>query len=195
MAFRIGEFEFETKEEAEQARKEEEAVAYVRRNLDWEDREAVEKLYRQLQENDTFGTVIGRELLEELRQAVKGDGNQMSAQEKRKTRPGRTAPEGKGKVFGRKRKEKKIRSLQEYRRLAHFFGFTSLVMLLIIFGMFAVNITSHNPTILDYQQKLIDRYAAWDMELTEREEELKKLQQSLEEKQRELEQMEQSRQE
>ena len=44
-----------------------------------------------------------------------------------------------------------------------------IVLLVVVVGMFAITLTSSNPTILDYETKLQNRYAAWEQDLTERE--------------------------
>ena len=35
--------------------------------------------------------------------------------------------------------------------------------------MFVITLTGNNPTILNYEQKLQNKYAGWEQELTERE--------------------------
>ena len=45
-------------------------------------------------------------------------------------------------------------------------------MLAIIIGMFIINQTSNHPTILNYEEKIIDKYAQWEEQLDQREQEL-----------------------
>ena len=45
--------------------------------------------------------------------------------------------------------------------------------------MFAITLTSNTPTILNYENKLIDRYEHWEQELNEREQELDEREQKL----------------
>ena len=42
-------------------------------------------------------------------------------------------------------------------------------LLLCVAGMFYVSTTINSPTILNYEQELIDKYSSWEQELTERE--------------------------
>ena len=44
-----------------------------------------------------------------------------------------------------------------------------ITLLLCVLGMFYVNSTINSPTILNYEEKLIDKYSSWEQELTERE--------------------------
>ena len=66
MAYKIGEFTFDEKEEAEIAKKEQQAVTYIRQNMDFSSPEKVLQIYRQIQEKELFHTVVGISFLEEL---------------------------------------------------------------------------------------------------------------------------------
>lgn len=86
-----------------------------------------------------------------------------------------------------KTKAKKVRpenrdtekELKTYRRLVHVLLPLCMMLLLTVIGMFIVNATSNHPTILNYEEKITNRYASWKQELTEREKELDKREQAL----------------
>jgi hypothetical protein len=44
-----------------------------------------------------------------------------------------------------------------------------ITLLLCVIGMFYVNSTINSPTILNYEEKILDKYSAWEQELTQRE--------------------------
>ena len=48
-----------------------------------------------------------------------------------------------------------------------------------VVAMFAMALTSDSPTIVDYQSKLLNRYASWEQELTEREKAVSEKEQEL----------------
>ena len=48
-----------------------------------------------------------------------------------------------------------------------------LVLVAVIIGMFGITLTSNLPTIVDYETKLQNKYAAWEQQLTEREAQVK----------------------
>lgn len=48
-----------------------------------------------------------------------------------------------------------------------------IAFFLCILGMFYVNSTINSPNILNYEQKLLDKYSSWEQDLTEREEALR----------------------
>ena len=45
----------------------------------------------------------------------------------------------------------------------------NLILAISVVGMFLISATSGHPTILNYEKELINRYSAWEQELTERE--------------------------
>ena len=55
----------------------------------------------------------------------------------------------------------------------------NVVLALAVAGMFAITLKSDNPNILNYEKQILNKYASWDQELTERE-------QAVREKEREL---------
>ena len=59
--------------------------------------------------------------------------------------------------------------------------FISVILAVSVIGMFIVASTSDSPTIINYENKLIDKYAAWEQELDEREAALKEREQTVEE--------------
>lgn len=61
-------------------------------------------------------------------------------------------------------------SLRRKYRVARFFA---IVFGIVIIGMFAINLVStNNVTIFNYENKIIDKYEAWEKELEQREEAL-----------------------
>ena len=45
----------------------------------------------------------------------------------------------------------------------------NIVLALLVGGMFYVAMTGNNPNILNYKNSIVNKYAAWEQELTERE--------------------------
>lgn len=55
----------------------------------------------------------------------------------------------------------------------------NVVLVIAVIAMFAITLTSDQPNVLNYERVIINRYASWEQELTERE-------QAVREKEREL---------
>lgn len=59
---------------------------------------------------------------------------------------------------------------------------TSLILLISVVSMMLLAATSDSVNILNYENKLIDKYSSWEQELEEREQAVKEQEQALEEK-------------
>lgn len=182
MAYKIGDFTFDTIEEAKVAEKEAKAIAYITSQMKSDDPEAVLALYCQILEKDLFHTKLGLSFLQELYQDLlkrkELDGKhippvikvEQSQEKKSKSR---------SQIRGRKITSVTEKELKRYKKLTHILAAVCVTMTIIIVGMFVVNASSQHPTILNYEQKLLDKYAGWEEELNQREEELIKREQRL----------------
>lgn len=243
MAYVIGDFSFETEEDAREAQKEVQAISYIMKQIDNEDPKAVLAAYQQMVKKDLFHTKLGLGFLEDMRKQLlalpeidaadlppvpslppkpqterllikeeeapapkrpveKKEGAKLApkpgAEEKRAggksaSRPTRQTKEEKvEKVEKASRKEKKQKekiedltpekmmvALKRYKKLSRLLLIACITMLLIIIGMFVINATSQNPTILNYEEKIINKYASWEEELDAREQELNEREQKL----------------
>jgi hypothetical protein len=207
MSYMVGNYEFETEEEVQTAKKEEQAVAYVMQKLDMDDLDAIKKLSRQLQENQTFRTVIGQSFQAKLQKRIleleagastlsAEAENSAPAQEIKQATPEAEKQEATSRKQAKentaseqtsehKSSQSLEKQLRKYKRWASITSVACVTMLLMIIGMFYVNSTSDSPTILNYEQTLLDKYAGWEEDLDARE-------QALQEKEQELQEREQS---
>ena len=71
---------------------------------------------------------------------------------------------------------------KNYKGRCQFFMVTSLILLISVVSMMLLAATSDNVNILNYENKLIDKYSSWEQELEEREQAVKEQEQALEEK-------------
>ena len=55
----------------------------------------------------------------------------------------------------------------------------NVILALLVAGMFFVAMTGNNPNILNYRSAIVDKYAAWEQELTEREKAVREKEQEL----------------
>ena len=239
MAYVIGDFSFETEEEAKEAQKEVQAISYIMKQIDSEDPKAVLAAYQQMVKKDLFHTKLGLGFLEDMRKqllalpeidvadlppvpspqkkpederilireetpaankaaekkeepkpAAKQRAERKTAGEKNLSRPIKQTKEEKAKKASHKEKQKKEKieeptpekmavEWKRYKKLSGLLLIACITMLLIIIGMFAINATSQNPTILNYEEEIVDQYASWEEELDAREQELNEREQKL----------------
>lgn len=197
--YEAGGFVFRTKKEAELAQREIEGTKYLRQKLDMENPNAVFSIYQNLIEQDLFETPVGYCFLKELRdyllmipaisneevlaipirypQTEEEEKKQKKEQKKEEQRKERQREKEKAK---NKKEQKKVG--QNYKGRCQFFMVTSLILLISVVSMMLLAATSDNVNILNYENKLIDKYSSWEQELEEREQAVKEQEQALEEK-------------
>lgn len=197
--YEAGGFVFRTKKEAELAQREIEGTKYLRQKLDMENPNAVFSIYQNLIEQDLFETPVGYCFLKELRdyllmipaisneevlaipirypQTEEEEKKQKKEQKKEEQRKERQREKEKAKNKKEQKKEGK-----NYNGRCQFFMVTSLILLISVVSMMLLAATSDNVNILNYENKLIDKYSSWEQELEEREQAVKEQEQALEEK-------------
>lgn len=197
--YEAGGFVFRTKKEAELAQREIEGTKYLRQKLDMENPNAVFSIYQNLIEQDLFETPVGYCFLKELRdyllmipaisneevlaipirypQTEEEEKKQKKEQKKEEQRKERQREKEKAKNKKEQKKEGK-----NYKGRCQFFMVTSLILLISVVSMMLLAATSDSVNILNYENKLIDKYSSWEQELEEREQAVKEQEQALEEK-------------
>ena len=197
--YEAGGFVFRTKKEAELAQREIEGTKYLRQKLDMENPNAVFSIYQNLIEQDLFETPVGYCFLKELRdyllmipaisneevlaipirypQTEEEEKKQKKEQKKEEQRKERQREKEKAKNKKEQKKEGK-----NYKGRCQFFMVTSLILLISVVSMMLLAAPSDNVNILNYENKLIDKYSSWEQELEEREQAVKEQEQALEEK-------------
>lgn len=174
-------FYFEDAKTAEQAKREADGIQYIRENTDMDNAEVVLQLYRKLMEEKLFETPVGMNFLKELRdyllqvptiqeQDLAPIHFQMPevAAEMRSMRREKTAFKG--------RMERKIEEGKKRLRISLLIN---LFLAIVVVGMLVITMTSNRPNIVNYENKIVDKYAQWQQELEERE-------QAVREKEKEL---------
>lgn len=192
----VGGFAFQNRDEADQARREIDGIRHIKTKTDKNDPETMLQLYNKMIEQRLFETAVGYSYLKEMQEylvtipSIKNEDilpipvthpkleeslrKQRLLFEQREKK--RVAKEKERRKTEEQREEKKSENLAEKLKMSR--GINLLLAVCIVI-MFIIELTSDSPTILDYQSKLLNRYAAWEQELTERE-------QAVTEKEREL---------
>ncbi len=183
----INGFVFDSEAEAAQAEKEAEGVRYIREKMDMNQPEQVLQIYNKMVQQNLFETAVGFVYLNELREylrtnpAVRNEDiapvtvkhPALEADLRKKIR----TPA----VKNTKKKKETKTTVKDvgYRTKYRVTLFFTVVLAVSVVGMFAVASTIGSPTILNYENKLIDKYAAWEQELEEREAELNERERAL----------------
>jgi hypothetical protein len=191
--YKINGFLFETEEEAQKAKKEMDAIRYIRSQTKMNDPDVLLKLYDRLIAQNYFETPVGIEFL-------RGMQTQLSSVPRIKKEdiapipiPNPTLEKEKDARIARhearerhteeKKRiaEKKAAGEMRYRKLFHVTFILAAMLAAIVVGMFVITyISGSDMNIYNYEQQVIDKYEAWDQELTQREADVTERERALE---------------
>ncbi|MBO5353715.1 MAG: hypothetical protein J6A77_10505 [Lachnospiraceae bacterium] len=150
------------------AKKEAEAIEYLRAKTDFNNANNLMKLYNRILDKDMMETVVGIEFLKEIRTMLLNCG--MFKEEQ--IRPVPLLPEVK-KL--KKRKEIQTRSrertlLERSERQNTVLKTVCFFLVVLVVGMFVIVLTgTRSPLAIRYEEQIINKYAAWAQELQEKE--------------------------
>lgn len=151
------------------AKKEAEAIEYLRAKTDFNNVNNLMKLYNRILDRDMMETVVGIEFLKEIRTQLLNSG--MFKEEQ--IRPVPLLPEVK-KL--KKRKEIQTRSrertlLERSERQNTILKVVCFFLVVLVVGMFVIVLTgTRSPLAIRYEEQILNKYAAWAQELQEKEE-------------------------
>lgn len=169
-------FLFEDENVREEALKEQEAISYINKELDFSNVESILQLYNSMIERDMFHTEVGYNYLKQIQDyllksnvdsrrisgiVIKNNSSKnMDMLEKANTKKS-----NKSHLIMKSK-------LKKYKTIIISLIVIIIVLVLTVISLFIIQGTSTNPTIINYEKKIQDKYASWEQELTEREDQL-----------------------
>lgn len=169
-------FLFLSAEDAAAAREELKKAKYLKRHLNSQTVTTILEIYRKAIEDRTFQTPVGLAFVNELRERLIEEGIEEFDIEpipvyydvvQNKMREGYA-----------KKEENEEKPRKEMGKLGVSVVF-NVILGLLVAGMFYVAMTGNNPNILNYEKAVVNKYAAWEQELQEREQAVKEKERSL----------------
>lgn len=165
-------YRFQSPEDAALARQELKKIEYLQEHIDYQDTAMVRNVYQKAIESRAFRTPVGHNYLHNLRRLLIKEGYSeeeipyvtMYHNYTVKKRKESTA-ETKQRINPAKKKEKADKLTISI--------LLNLFLTLLVVGMFAIAYTSEHPNLLNYERAIVDKYAAWEQDLTEREDALR----------------------
>ena len=173
----VGDYMFSTMEEANVAKLELDKINKLNEKLVGADDELIFKVYNKSIEKNTFKTPVGLEYMKTMKKRL-----DKSAAFKDKvlpvpvnaSLPDELSQEEKNDSIKRFRNEAK-----KYSSLFKWSLFINGILVLVIIALFVITSTSQNPNIINYENAIVDKYSAWETELTEREKAVKEKEKAL----------------
>lgn len=171
-------YRFGSLADARAAEEEAKKADYFRGKIAGRNPRSLLAVYDKMVDEKIFSTPVGWEYLRELQRRLLRAGIP-----KEDIRPipmyatyVRSKGEGKESAFARQRirpsRTPKINGL-------HVSIVINLLLGILVIAMFVITIKSDNPNILNYENVLVNRYAKWEQELSEREQKLREKEQEL----------------
>lgn len=173
--FMVGGYEFATKEEAQLAKDELNAIKYLSQETNSKDPKQVYSLYNKIIERKLFSTHVGMNYLKNLQTFLyKSDEIPND-----KIQPIPINAETQGEInIRRERSEFKSELRDMSVKVAKYKNnFTrvmiiNVVLIIIIIAMFVILNTSSNPNIINYEVNIQNKYSQWQEQLQSQEESL-----------------------
>ena len=170
-------FLFLSAEDAAAAREELKKAKYLKRHLEYHSADTILQLYRKALEDRTFQTPVGLAFVNELREQLIEAGVEEFEIEpipvyydvvQNKMRSGYEPVK-------EKEEEKPKKDNGRFKASVAL----NVILAVLVTAMFCVAMTGNNPNILNYKNTIVNQYAAWEQELTGREQAVREKEQEL----------------
>ena len=154
---------------SEAEKKELEGIRYIQEKNDMQDMKTVLALYNKLSEKELFHTQAGIDFMKELKNkllaAPEIDNREISGYNDMS----QTQKKSGTKASEEKKKEIEQRIIDEYRYKYYNSLIINVILMIALVLGFLITTNSKNVNIINYENRLIDKYAAWEAQLEERE--------------------------
>lgn len=161
---------FNTPEEYQEAKKEEEVIRYIKSKTNVKNYDSTLKLYNTLIEKNTFHTPVGVGFLHELYLILAAN------KEHDKPKPivlNDIIKQSNGKIIDSNKNDSKVRNVVElYKSKYKNAKIVIFFLIILLAALFIITFTGDNSPLIDEETKLQDKYASWEEELTLREQNL-----------------------
>ena len=164
----VGGFRFGSDKDAELAKNEQEKISWMEKRVQYEHPESVLSVYNKAIENRIFQTPVGFQYLQKLYSFLEENGlaDQAESIPLYQVYSYDLNEKLKDHTAKRRVQPSQYRSLRATLRKS---VLLNILLVFVVIAMFVITLTGKNPNILNYEQKLTDKYAGWEQELTERE--------------------------
>lgn len=181
--FLVEGYRFYSKDEAEKASRELAKIKVLDEKLDADDYEAVKALYLKALSQQAFETQIGFDYLRNIqrylisKRVLKPEENPLPVYYSKMMQEEEVLHiKEEYQAFEKNLREETQKQIDKEKELAdkakskcRTFMILTGVLAVMVAGMFLITLTGKNENILNYKNVIINRYAEWEQELTERE--------------------------
>lgn len=179
--FVVNGYSFETQEEYEKALEEKKSIERLMKKVNLNKGELLVALYSGLITQNKLSTVIGLEYLCRLRDIIINKKYARTSE----LPPIQTANFKTERAVGYKLADttQKLQAERQqtlkYKERVRTLFIVNIALVIVIGVMMYIATTSNNVNIINYEHKLVDKYAGWEAQLTEREQRVKEAEKRL----------------
>jgi hypothetical protein len=169
--YKIAGFSFVDAHDYKEAKREAETIDYIRANTDLNDLNKAMKLYHKLVERKTLKTVVGLSFLKELQERILKEGiaskDSMPCIQIEKNENQIRAYSN---ALEHEQEKRHLALIEDYKIKLRNSRIISAFLVVIVVIMIMIAIFSDRMLFLDYQNKVLNDYSAWEEDLKAREE-------------------------
>lgn len=177
----VGGFCFGSEKDAELAKMEQDKIGFMEKRMQYDKPQTVLAVYNKAIENRIFQTPVGFQYLQKIYDFLEQEGLQEEA---------KSIPLYQSYTFNpyeemKARMPRRRIQASEYRQLRSRLRksvILNIFLVILVAAMFVITLTADQPNILNYKRTLLNQYASWEQELTEREAAVREKEQALLEK-------------
>lgn len=153
-------FCFQTEQDADMADLERKKIAYLEAKMDYSNPDSILRIYEKAIQDKIFKTPVGFFYLKHLQEYLL-EQNEITKED--------VEPIPLQQTFGKDTVSEKSTKTDKKTSALSFSVVLNFLLGAAIVAMFAITLNASQPNILNYERVITDRYAAWEQELTERE--------------------------
>lgn len=164
-------FQFGTEQDAKLAKSEKLRIERLEERMDYSNPDVINAVYKKAVQNRVFKTPVGYEYLKKLQRILKeipdfeNEIADIPVQGVYSLRESTNAAVRRIKTSQIKPKKKLTVKMIGFRTSI----FINVVLLLLVGIMFYISMTGTNPTVLNYERAVQNKYSQWEKELSDRE--------------------------
>ena len=163
-------FQFGTEADANQARSEKERIEKIEEKIDYNNPQMVSVVYKKAIDNRTFKTPVGYWFLKKLKNIL--EDNELDEEIPNIPVYGVYSLRERANYVSEKVKpsEKRQRTLLEKTQAEKKISIgINIALVILVVAMFYISYTGSNPTIINYENAIQNKYSKWEQELSQRE--------------------------
>ncbi len=166
--FKFQGYTFDDETTLVKAKKEAEAIEYLRSKTDFSNLNNLHKLYNRVLDKDMMETAVGIGFLKELRNTLIESG--MFTENQLRPVPMTRERRKQKRRSEIQRRSREMTELEKKKRENAILKFLCFFLTGIVIAMFVIVLTGkRSPLAIRYEEELINKYSSWAQELTERE--------------------------